>query len=46
MEIVGLLFAVVFLYALYHVIRVAVRDGMRDALKSQDIHTKDNDTER
>lgn len=45
MEIVGLLFAVVFLYALYHVIRAAVRDGMKDALKSQDM-AKENDPER
>lgn len=46
MEIVGLLFALVFLYALYHVIRVAVRDGMREALKRQDIQIKEDDAER
>jgi hypothetical protein len=46
MEVVGILLSLVFLYSLYHVIRVAVRDGMREALKSKDAPLNENDAER
>lgn len=46
MEILGVFVAIVFLYALYHVVRVAVRDGMREALKPQDVRIEENDPDR
>jgi len=45
-EVVGVVGVIVFLYALYHVVRVAVRDGMREALKREDVRVEGNDPER
>jgi hypothetical protein len=44
MEVVGVLLSLIFLYALYHVIRVGVRDGMTEAFKRRDIQIQDEDT--
>lgn len=42
MEILGLLFAVVFLYGAYHAIRAGVRDGLKDALKGSEVVRLEN----
>ncbi|WP_165555471.1 DUF6019 family protein [Kribbella pittospori] len=42
----GVFLTIVFLYALYHVVRVAVRDGMREALKREDVRVEGNEPDR
>jgi Family of unknown function (DUF6019) len=42
----GIFLAIVFLYALYHVVRAAVRDGMREALKREDVRVEENEPDR
>lgn len=41
MEALGLALSLVFLYALYHVIRMGVRDGIREARKDAEANDRD-----
>jgi len=42
----GVFLTIVFLYALYQVVRVAVRDGLREALKRDDVRVGANEADR
>lgn len=46
MEALGVALAAVFLYALYHVIRAGVRDGVKDALKERTVHVDGREPNR
>ncbi len=46
MEALGVALAAVFLYALHHVIRMGVGDGVKEALKERTVHVDERKPDR